>query len=73
MLAPYFAPDASVGTRRSLSLANYLADRGWHVDVVTVAKSDIYLMDATSHLSVEPEVGVHRVPSVDLVEKRSGL
>ena len=69
VLAPYFAPDASIGTRRSLGLANYLVSRGWHVDVVTVSESDLSLIDKSSHFRVEPEIRIHRVPSVDFIEK----
>lgn len=69
MLAPYFAPDASIGTRRSLSLANYLVNRGWNVDVFTIAESNINLIDTSSYFRVEPKIRIHRVPIVDLIGK----
>ena len=69
MLVPYFAPDASIGTRRSLSLANYLTNRGWNVDVLTKAESDIRFIDTSLHFRVDPKIRIHRVPFVDLFGK----
>lgn len=63
IVAYCFPPHAAIGTHRTLRLVSHLVDRGWHVDVLTVAE-DTYLngtpVDERLHERVPPSVRVIR-------------
>lgn len=73
MLAPYFVPDRSSGTHRTLGLANYLVKQNWEVTVVTVTESDIAGVDASLYSRLEPQVRILRIPLMDVIQKAQTL
>jgi glycosyltransferase involved in cell wall biosynthesis len=61
----YFPPLGLAGTARPLALANYLAEQGFAVSVVTVKDIDYPAYDETPLQSLHPRVRIFRAGSAD--------
>lgn len=75
VVAPNFVPDASIGTQRTLSLVNHLADSGWAVRVVSLPESAFPNTDTKLYKKLNSNVKVYRFSDVDLLKsfrKQSG-
>lgn len=68
VVAPNFVPDASIGTQRTLALANHLADCGWNVRVVSLPESAFPNTDAKLFKKLNSNVKVFRFNDVDLLK-----
>ena len=62
----HFPPNAEVGSRRPLALANYLPDFGWEPTVLTVRKPDQVAVDPRTLEELRPGVRVVRSFSLEL-------
>lgn len=63
--AYYFPPLGMAGTARPLAMANYLADQGFEVSVLTVKPIAYPVHDQTQRESLHPNVRVYRAGSSD--------
>ncbi len=62
----HFPPNAEVGSRRPLALANYLSEFGWEPTVLTVREPDQVTVDLRTLDELRPDVRVVRSFSLEL-------
>ncbi len=62
----HFPPNAEVGSRRPLALANYLPDFGWEPTILTVREPDHVNIDPQTTKELRPGVRVVRTFSLEL-------
>lgn len=65
LVACHFPPAGGIQVQRALSLARYLPDEGFRVDVLTVRTPRVPTLDAALLDWIPPEVQVHRAPTLE--------